>query len=79
MRRLVIIFFVSILLVSCNSYKVRMNPKIDESKVSKLKVPFKNRVSFAHEEEDLSYICAPKQIVYVEFFNNIPLEVWCEK
>ena len=56
-----------------------MNPKIDESKVSKLKVPFKNRVSFAHEEEDLSYICAPKQIVYVEFFNNIPLEVWCEK
>lgn len=75
-----IIFLIILFLFSCHSYEVKNKKGIDESKVVKLKVPIRQeRGSGFHEEEDISYICAPKEIVFIQFANNMPQEVWCEK
>jgi hypothetical protein len=65
---------------SCYQYNVKLQPRVDESKVIKLKVPIRQeRASGYHEDEDLSYLCEPLKMVYIEFKLNAPQEVWCEK
>ncbi len=75
-----IILLIILFLFSCYSYEVINKKGIDESKVVKLKVPIRQeRGSGFHDEEDISFICAPKEIVFIKFANNMPQEVWCEK
>ena len=77
--RKIILFFI-LFLFSCHSYEIINKKGIDESKVAKLKVPIRQeRGSGYHDEEDISYICAPKEMVFIKFSLNMPEEVWCEK
>jgi hypothetical protein len=73
---IILIFFIS----GCKVFEIRFNKEINESNVVKLKVPIRQeRTSWFHEDEDLSYICEPKQMVFIKFSANQPSEVWCEK
>jgi hypothetical protein len=57
-----------------------MVKQFDEKNIVKLKVPIKQqRASFFHDEEDLSELCFPNKMVQMNFANNQPREVWCEK
>jgi hypothetical protein len=80
MYRIIYLFAFLFQFVYCHQFNVKLQPSIDESKVIKLKVPIRQeRSSGFHEDEDLTYLCEPHKMVYIEFKRYQPKEVWCEK
>ena len=80
MCRIVYLSICLFFFTNCYQYNVKLQPNVNESKVIKFKVPIRQeRASGFHEDEDLSYLCEPHKMVYIEFKLNSPQEVWCEK
>lgn len=72
-------FLILVLFLQCSNFEVQLDPKFNESKVIKLKVPIRQeRASGFHEDEDISSLCEPRKMVYIKFSMNQPQEVWCE-
>lgn len=75
-----LLFIMSLLITlnSCRTYKIYLKDGVNEAKVKKVAVPRKLRASGFHEEEDLTSLCPDSEIVYIRFFSNVPIEVWCD-
>lgn len=62
----------------CMVFHVTLVAPLDESRVEKVSVPPKVRLSGFAEEEDLTPLCGGRPLVYVKFVLNAPKEVWCQ-